>query len=96
MTNHPKIQPPHLERLAYVYIRQSSPHQVEQHLESQDLQYQLSQQAQRLGWTAERIVIIDDDLGKSAITTMDRLGFQSLVAAVGLSIRIKLIIRVSQ
>jgi DNA invertase Pin-like site-specific DNA recombinase len=85
MTNHPKIQPPHLERLAYVYIRQSSPHQVEQPLESQDLQDQLSQQAQRWGWAAEQIVIVDDDLGKSAITTTDRPGFQTLVAAGGLS-----------
>jgi DNA invertase Pin-like site-specific DNA recombinase len=85
MSNHPKIQPQHLERQAYVYIRQSTPHQVEQHLESQDLQYQLGQLAQRLGWAVEQVVVIDDDLGKSAISTMDRPGFQALVAAVGLS-----------
>ncbi len=85
MTNHPKIQPQHLERLAYVYIRQSSPRQVEEHLESQDLQYQLEQQAQALGWTAEQVIIIDEDLGKSAITSADRPGFQQLVAAVGLA-----------
>ncbi len=85
MSNQPKIQPQHLERQAYVYIRQSTPHQVEQHLESQDLQYQLGQLAQRLGWAAEQVVVIDDDLGKSAISTLDRPGFQALVAAVGLS-----------
>lgn len=85
MNNQPKIQPQHLERQAYVYIRQSTPHQVEQHLESQDLQYQLGQLAQRLGWAAEQVVVIDDDLGKSAISTLDRPGFQALVAAVGLS-----------
>ncbi len=85
MTNHPKIEPQHLERQAYVYIRQSTSHQVEQHLESQDLQYQLGQRAQLLGWTAEQVVIIDDDLGKSAITVVGRQGFETLVAAVGLA-----------
>lgn len=85
MTKHPKIQPLHLERQAYVYIRQSSPRQVAQHLESQALQYQLGQRAQTLGWRTEQVIIIDDDLGKSAITTSGRLGFQNLVAAVGLA-----------
>jgi len=84
MNNHVKVLPQHLERQAYVYIRQSSPRQVEQNLESQDLQYQLVQRAQNLGWPAEQIVVIDDDLGKSAITATDRQGFHSLVAAVGL------------
>ncbi len=58
---------------------------MEQHLESQDLQYQLAQRAQALGWAAEQVVIIDEDLGKSAITACDRSGFQRLVAAVGLA-----------
>jgi len=80
-----KLLPHHLERQAYIYVRQSTPRQVEQHLESQDLQYQLVQRAQTLGWTPERIVVIDDDLGKSAISATERHGFQSLVAAVGLS-----------
>jgi DNA invertase Pin-like site-specific DNA recombinase len=85
MSKPTKIEPQHLEREAYVYIRQSTPHQVEVHLESQDLQYQLGQRAQSLGWRAEQVVIIDDDLGKSAISTTDRPGFQNLVAAVGLA-----------
>ncbi len=84
MNQHHKIQSAHLERLAYIYIRQSSPGQVKQHLESQDLQYQLTHRAQTLGWTEEQTVVIDDDLGKSAITATDRHGFQDLVAAVGL------------
>lgn len=84
MNRHSKIHPHHLERLAYIYIRQSSPRQVEQHLESQNLQYQLTHRAQALGWGEERIVIIDNDLGKSAVTTAERQGFQGLVAAVGL------------
>ena len=79
-----KITPQHLERCAYVYIRQSTPHQVEANLESQDLQYHLTDRAQALGWPAERVTVIDDDLGKSAITAAGRQGFQTLVAAVGL------------
>jgi DNA invertase Pin-like site-specific DNA recombinase len=79
-----KITPQHLERQAYIYIRQSSMRQVEENLESQDLQYQLVQRARTLGWPAERVVVIDDDLGKSAITAHGREGFQTLVAAVAL------------
>jgi DNA invertase Pin-like site-specific DNA recombinase len=79
-----KITPAHLERVALVYIRQSSMRQVEENLESQDLQYQLAQRARSLGWAEARIQIIDDDLGKSAITAANRAGFQNLAAAVGL------------
>lgn len=84
-TVHPKIQPVHLERKAFVYIRQSSMRQVEENLESQDLQYQLFQRACSLGWSPDQVVVIDDDLGKSAISSATREGFQSLVAAVGLA-----------
>jgi DNA invertase Pin-like site-specific DNA recombinase len=79
-----KITPQHLERNACVYIRQSSLRQVEENLESQDLQYQLVQRAHCLGWPEPLIQVIDDDLGKSAITAANRQGFQSLAAAVGL------------
>jgi DNA invertase Pin-like site-specific DNA recombinase len=79
-----KIRPEHLQRSACVYIRQSSPRQVEENRESQDLQYQLVRRALSLGWAEGNIEIIDDDLGKSAITAAGRSGFQSLVAAVGL------------
>lgn len=84
MTSHPKLQPQHLARQAVVYIRQSTQRQVDEHLESQDLQYQLAQRAAALGWPPERIVVIDDDLGKSAISAAHRPGFQALVAAVAL------------
>ena len=80
-----KIQPAHLARQAVVYIRQSTPGQVCEHLESQDLQYQLAQRAQALGWPEAQVKIVDDDLGKSGIASAERTGFQSLVAAVGLS-----------
>jgi DNA invertase Pin-like site-specific DNA recombinase len=85
MPNHPKIEASHLQRQACVYIRQSSLKQVEQNLESQDLQYQLVQRAQTLGWRKSQVVVIDDDLGKSAVTAVNRAGFQSLVSAVGLN-----------
>jgi DNA invertase Pin-like site-specific DNA recombinase len=97
MMSSTKIQPRHLERLAYIYIRQSSLQQVEQNLESQDLQYQLVHRAQALGWRKDQIVVIDDDLGKSAVTATNREGFQSLVAAVGLGqVGLVLVIDVSR
>jgi DNA invertase Pin-like site-specific DNA recombinase len=84
MNTHPKIQSTHLERLAYVYIRQSSMRQVEENLESQDLQYQLVGRAQAFGWPQARVMVVDDDLGKSGIASTQREGFQNVVAAVGL------------
>jgi DNA invertase Pin-like site-specific DNA recombinase len=84
MARHPKIHPRHQERQAYIYIRQSSPQQVEQNLESQDLQYQLGERAKALGWSEGSIVVLDEDLGKSAVAARNREGFQSLVTAVGL------------
>jgi len=38
----------------------------------------------RLRWEASRIVVIDQDLGQSGASVVDRLGFQHLVAEVGL------------
>lgn len=84
MSPNPKITAGHLERQAVVYIRQSSMRQVEENLESQDLQYQLAQRARALGWSDSSIQVIDDDLGKSAISAANRMGFQSLAAEVGL------------
>ena len=84
MSNTTQVLDTHRQRQAYVYIRQSTPRQVEEHLESQALQYQLVQQAERLGWSHERIVVLDEDLGKSGATSADRHGFQAMVAALGL------------
>ena len=84
MSASPKIQSGHLQRLAYVYIRQSSMRQVAENLESQDLQYQLARRAQEFGWPEARVVVVDDDLGKSGISSKEREGFQHMVAAVGL------------
>ena len=79
-----KIQGRHRDRLAVVYIRQSTLQQVGRHPESTRLQYALAERAQQLGWVPERIVVIDDDLGRSGSSAEARPGFQRLVAEVGL------------
>src|SRR2546430_10281216 len=79
-----KIQGQHRDRLAVVYVRQSTPQQVLRHQESTRLQYGLVERALRLGWPRERTLVIDDDLGRSAATAEGRPGFQRLVAEVGL------------
>ena len=80
-----RIQRQHLERAAYVYVRQSSPRQVIEHLESQRRQYDLVGWAATAGWPAERIVVIDEDQGKSASSAKTRPGFARLIAAVAQS-----------
>ena len=79
-----KIRREHRDRLAIVYIRQSTMQQVERHQESTRLQYALTERAYSLGWAREMIVVIDDDLGRSGATIEGRVGFQRLVAEVGL------------
>lgn len=79
-----KIGSRHLERLAVVYIRQSTPQQVLDHQESTQLQYGLVRRAIELGWSEARVLVIDDDLGQSGATAEGRQGFQRLVAEVGL------------
>jgi DNA invertase Pin-like site-specific DNA recombinase len=79
-----KIFRRHRERLAIVYIRQSTVQQVERHQESTRLQYALVDRAFHLGWARETIVVVDDDLGRSGASIEGRLGFQRLVVEVGL------------
>lgn len=74
----------HLRRLAYLYVRQSSLQQVQDHRESTARQYDLKRRAQALGWSTEQIVVIDEDLGLSGASAAERSGFQRLVAEVGL------------
>jgi DNA invertase Pin-like site-specific DNA recombinase len=78
------VRPTHLERQAIVYVRQSSPHQVNRHHESQALQYALRQRAVELGWRESDVRVIDCDLGHSAASVQGRRGFQQLVADVAL------------
>src|SRR5919201_843279 len=79
-----KIQAWHRDRLAVVYIRQSTPQQVLDHQESTRLQYGLVQRARALGWAADRVLVIDEDLGKSGARADERAGFQRLVSEVSL------------
>src|ERR1019366_9055608 len=75
-----KIQPTHLERAAYVYIRQSTLNQVKNHLESQRRQYELRDRAAQLGFG--KVIVIDEDLGVSGSGSRERLGFGRLLSAV--------------
>ena len=79
-----KIQDGHLERLAIVYVRQSTLQQLEHHRESTRVQYALADRACLLGWARPRVIVIDDDLGCSGASAAQRPGFQRLVAEVGL------------
>src|SRR5205823_5056059 len=80
---HHKIAATHLQRQAYLYVRQSTLRQVLENTESTKRQYALRERAVALGWPPDRIVVIDSDLGQSGADS-DRVGFQKLVAAVGL------------
>src|SRR6187402_522876 len=80
----PKLRPWHLDRVAVVYVRQSTPQQVFDHRESTARQYALADRAVVLGWTRDRVVTIDDDLGKSGQSIEGRPGFQRLLAEVAL------------
>lgn len=74
-----KIQRIHLSRSAYVYVRQSTTGQVVNNTESQHVQYNLSERAKQLGWSATQITVIDQDLGCSAAGATDRSGFELLM-----------------
>ena len=77
-----KIADRQLERLAVVYLRQSTRRQVLDHGESTRLQYGLVQRAVGLGWPASRVLVIDEDQGKSGASTAGRAGFQRLVTEI--------------
>jgi len=77
-----KIQGWHRDRLAVVYVRQSSRQQVADHGESTRLQYGLADRAVALGWPASRVMVIDEDLGRSAVNAAERPGFARLVAEI--------------
>jgi DNA invertase Pin-like site-specific DNA recombinase len=79
-----KIAHQHLERKAYVYVRQSTMGQVERNTESRERQYELAERAVELGWSAAEVVVVDEDQGQSAKSADQRDGFQRLVAEVGL------------
>jgi len=77
-----KVTNTHRERLAVIYIRQSTIAQVRDHAESTARQYALAEEAVHLGWDQARIVVIDADLGVSGRTASARSGFKELVGRV--------------
>ncbi len=79
-----KVRPEHLKRNAYLYIRQSTIHQVFHNTESTRRQYDLRKRAVALGWPDDSIIVIDSDLGRSGASAVDREGFQRLVGDVGM------------
>ncbi len=79
-----KIRPDHLDRQAFIYVRQSTLFQVRENTASTARQYDLHQRARDLGWLPERISVIDQDQGHSGASTVGRDGFQLLIAEVGL------------
>jgi DNA invertase Pin-like site-specific DNA recombinase len=85
MTDPSKIKPTHTQRAACVYIRQSTPGQVEHNRESTARQYALADRAAQLGWPKEQVVVIDEDLGLSGSTTDKRSGFARLTSEVALA-----------
>ena len=70
----------HLSKIAYVYVRQSTPQQVKHNLQSQQLQYDLVDLAKAKGWAPEKIIVVDEDLGKSAAGTAQRHGLEKMLA----------------
>jgi len=82
MNERAKITASHLSRQAIVYLRQSSPAQVENNRESTERQYSLASKAHELGWPEDRIVVIDEDLGLSGAGAVVRSGFDRLTAEV--------------
>src|SRR5215813_6937934 len=79
-----KVTARHVSRQAMLYVRQSTLHQVLENKESTARQYALRERAIALGWEISRIIVIDQDLGQSGASAVDREGFQRLVAEVGL------------
>src|SRR6266699_7219980 len=81
---HHKITATHMQRQAYLYVRQSTLRQVLENTESTKRQYALRDRAAALGWDAQQIVVIDSDLGQSGASASDREGFQKLVTEVSM------------
>lgn len=81
---HQRVTASHLQRDAYLYVRQSTVRQVFENTESTRRQYALRERAVAMGWPIERVVVIDTDLGRSGAAGTDREGFQTLVGDVGM------------
>jgi DNA invertase Pin-like site-specific DNA recombinase/uncharacterized protein YndB with AHSA1/START domain len=84
MNDASKVKPNHIQRTAFIYIRQSTPAQVEYNRESTARQYALVEKANQLGWAKEQVIIIDEDLGVTGSGFAERSGFARLTAEVAL------------
>src|SRR5438309_5143151 len=84
MSDLTKINSTHLGRAAYIYLRQSTPAQVEHNRESTQRQYALAAKATTLGWPSQQVLVIDEDLGVSGSGNVERSGFARLIAEVAL------------
>ena len=79
-----KIQGIHCERIAFVYVRQSTPLQIVENRESTERQYHLRERAIELGWAPSQVEVIDEDQGRSGSSAAHRTGFQRLATEVSL------------
>jgi len=84
MSANEKIKPTHLQRCAYVYVRQSTAAQVQYNRESTDRQYKLTERALHLGWPKSQVKTIDEDLAHSGSGISDRRGFTTMTTEVAL------------
>ena len=86
MANSTTITPAHRQRHAVVYVRQSTPGQVEHHRESTARQYALADRARELGWAPDQVQVVDEDLGisGSVVSLAKRSGFAHLTTEVAL------------
>jgi DNA invertase Pin-like site-specific DNA recombinase len=84
MSDDQKIKPTHLQRLAYVYVRQSTAAQVEFNRESTDRQYKLARRANALGWAKHQVKVIDEDLAQSGSSSAQRGGFTMMTTEVAM------------
>src|SRR5271165_6847205 len=79
-----KINSTHSARNAVVYVRQSTPGQLERNRESTDRQYKLVERALELGWRRHQIIVIDEDLGRTGSGAVERSGFERMTSDVAL------------
>ena len=84
MTDLSRISPSHVTRAAFIYVRQSTPSQVEHNREWTARQYALGDKARQLGWSKDQVVIVDDDLGLSGASIDKRSGFARMTSEVAL------------
>jgi hypothetical protein len=84
MSANERITSTHVQRYAYVYVRQSTAAQVQYNRESTDRQYKLAERAVRLGWPRAQVKIIDEDLARSGSDASERSGFATMITEVAL------------